>query len=247
MAAIALDGFDKCFRDLFTYTKNKTKQDKKELLEIAADVFYSTKTDGTKLYLPGEMWEIIFSISHCVDTCQTHLAFKKPRVYNRDTYYIFSGTPFQFAKAIERLDEEHNEEDENDDLPIDHFCSGVCEEGINKKTNNSAVCPMNQGRICSTIWKIFEFDTERELKIFEYLIPHNYCFHGFFEVKNLIDFSIYAGMSAGDSWHTLSKKGFDKGPTKICVCAQEFYLSDKHYFNEDTQRYFCSVKCLEKA
>ena len=228
---------DRCFRGLFDYSVNKQQSDYADLIGIASDEFTAKKADGSKVYLPTEVWCIIFDISHCVTTCQTHLVFKKARIFNMDTYLMFSGTMREFIQAMTVLEFDHSDAVDNDDLPTEHFCSGACHDRD---------CPMERGAICSSLWQTFEFDTAKEMKAFETRIPQAYSYHGHVKVTDLTDMSFYELTSTGDSSQSISGKPLDKGEKKLCwLCGETFNLSDRHYFDDDQQIYYCSGECYE--
>ena len=227
---------DRCFRGMFDHSVSKQQSDYADLIGIASAEFGVKRADGTVVYLPAEVWYMIFDISHCVTTCQTHLVFKKARIFNMDTYLTFSGTMREFIQAMTVLEFDHSDAVDHDDLPTEHFCSGACHDQD---------CPMERGAICSSLWQTFEFDTAKELKAFETRIPHAYSYHGHVKVTDLTDLSSYELTSTGDSCLTVSGKPFAKGPTKECCrCEEAFYLSDRHYFDDDLQLHYCSEECF---
>jgi len=261
MAAIHVD-LPLYIRAPFNHSVNEQQKDKADLLHDTPSVFHATSeaaagsagtagqaagtaaADQKKIHLPLEMWEMILSTSHCVDTCQTHLVFKRQRFYNRDTYYTFSGTLREFQRAADILFVDymhHSDKSQGDDLPWDSYCQGAC-QGHDE-------CPMDRGAVCSSIWQIMEFKTKKELKLYETLIPSQYSYHGFYEVVNMQGGS-YSGLSRGDTHESISGKPPSKGRERTCAlarCGEVFYESDKHYFDDESQRHFCSNPCYTAA
>ena len=239
----------------FNHSVNEQQKDKADLLKEAHSAFHvsstgaGTGTASNKIHLPTELWQMILDVSHCVDTCQTHLVFKKANVYNRDTYYIFSGTLREFQHAADTLYSDylaHSDRNEGDDLPWDSECSGAC-QGIN--------CPMERGAVCSSLWKTMEFATEKELRLYESLIPSQYSYWGFYEVINMKPLAggshmCYGGLSIGDTHESITGQPPSKGLERTCAlatCEEVFYDSDKHYFDDESQRHFCSNACWVEA
>jgi len=229
----------------FNYSVNEQQKDKADLL-LDAPSAAGTSAAGEKskkIHLPTELWEMILATSHCVDTCQTHLVFKRSGFYNRDTYYTFSGTLREFQQAADVLFTDYlinSDRGEGDDLPWESGCSGACQ---------GHECPMERGAVCSSIWQTMEFATEKELKLYESLIPRQYSYWGWYEVINmqpLADGShmCYSGFSQGDTHESITGHEPSKGKELTCHrCEEVFYESDKHYFDEDTQHHFCSRGC----
>jgi len=233
-------------RAMFNYSVNQQQRDKSDLLEEAHNTFAVTRGDGINIYLPTEIWQMIFDISHNVDTCQTHLAFKKERIYNRDTYFTFSGTLQEFNHTSRMMELDSlifDERSEGDELPWEHHCKGACGD-----TDN---CPMERGAVCSSIWKIMEFNSQKELNLYKWLIPRAYSFYGQYEVKNFKMETSYDGIepgiptgSQGDSCESISGQIPSKGPQQTCThCDYLFYMSDKHYFDDEHQLEYCGWRC----
>ena len=234
--AIAMQ-LDRCFRGMFDHSVNKQQSDYADLIGLASYAFAAKKADGSTVRLPTEIWCMILDISHCVTTCQTHLVFKKARIFNMDTYLTFSGTMRTFIQAMTVLEFDHSDAVDKDDLPTEHFCSGACHDHD---------CPMERGAICSSLWQIYEFDTLKEKKAFEMRIPQAYSYHGHVKVTDLTDMSCYERTSTGESCLSISSKPFNKGAKEICCrCEEEFYLSDRHYFDDDQQLHYCGEECYE--
>jgi hypothetical protein len=237
-------------RSMFNTSVNQQQRDKKDLLAVAHNTFAATKWEGTQIYLPTEIWEMIFDISHCVDTCQTHVVFKKERVYNRNTYFTFSGTFDEFKETarIAYMDSLiFDDQGECDELPWDHHCKGAC--------GDTEDCPMLRGAVCSSIWKIMEFNTQKELKLYESLIPRAYSYYGHYEVKNFKSLANHNGneqgilcASQGDTHKSICGAPPSKGPQQVCAhCTQLFYMSDKHYFDDEHQLEYCGWRCHAMA
>lgn len=238
-------------RTMFNYSINKQQSEKCDLLCMAYNTFSTTKCDGTKIYLPYEIWEMIFDISHCVETCQTHLIFKKERIYNMDTYLTFSGTLKEFnhtARMMELDSLIFDERAPEDELPWEYHCEGAC--------CSANDCPMNRGAVCSSIWKIMEFNTEKELKLYKFLIPRAYSFYGQYKINNFKTLRSLNGSeqgtnifaSQGDSHKSICGVSPSKGIQEICVyCNNLFYLSDKHHFDNDQQLLYCHWSCYSSA
>ena len=237
-------------RGMFNYSVNQQQRDKSDLLAVAHNTFGVIRRDGTKIYLPTEIWEMIFDISHCVDTCETHLVFKKERVYNRDTYLTFSGTyeEFKVIARIAYMDSSlFDDQNEGDELPWEHHCKGAC--------SDTHDCPMQRGAVCSSIWKIMEFNTQKELKLYELLIPRAYSYYGHYEVKNFKSLASHNGneqgisiASQGDSHASICGTPPSKGPQQACAhCEYLFYMSDKHYFDDEHQLEYCGWRCHAMA
>ncbi len=227
---------DLCFRGMFDHSVRKQQNDYANLIGEASLLFAAKKADGSEVRLPTEIWFMIFDISHCVTTCQTHLVFKKARIFNMDSYLTFSGTMREFIQAMTVLEFDHSDAVDHDDLPTEHFCSGACRDQL---------CPMERGAICSSLWQTFEFNTAKEMKAFETRIPQTYSYHGHVKVTDLTDMSCYELESTGDSCLSISSKLFNKGQQETCCrCAEEFYLSDRHYFDDDLQLPYCSEECF---
>jgi hypothetical protein len=232
-------------RSPFNHSVNEQQKDKAELLFDAPSALSATGKKNKKIHLPLEMWERILATSHYVDTCQTHLIFKRERFYNRDTYYTFSGTLREFQRAADVLFVDYllnSDRSEGDDLPWDSYCQGACQV-------HNALCPMDRGAICSSIWKTMEFASEKELRLYESLIPSQYSYWGFYEVINMQPLAggshmCYSGLSSGDTHETITGKAPSKGKERTCAqCEEVFYESDKHYFDDDQQIYYCSRGC----
>ena len=237
-------------RAMFNYSVNQQQRDKSDLLEEAHNTISVTRRDGIKIYLPYEIWQIIFDISHCVDTCQTHLVFKKERIYNMDTYFTFSGTLQEFNHTARMLELDSlifDERGDGDELPWEHHCCGACGDADD--------CPMTRGAVCSSIWKIMEFYTEKELKIYEFLIPRAYSYYGEYEIKKFKTLASYNGneqcivfASQGDTHASICGVSPSKGPQQVCAhCEYLFYMSDKHYFDDDHQLEYCGWRCHAMA
>lgn len=237
-------------RAMFNTSVNQQQRDKSDLLAVAHNTFFVTTKDGTKIYLPTELWEMIFDISHCVDTCQTHVVFKKERVYNRNTYLTFSGSLDEFKETarIAYMDSLiFDDRGEGDELPWEHHCKGAC--------GDREDCPMERGAVCSSIWKILEFNTQKELKLYESLIPRAYSYYGHYEVKNFKSLASHNGneqgiplVSQGDSCESISGHTLSKGIQRACnQCTQMFYMSDKHYFDDEHQLEYCGWRCHAMA
>ena len=234
----------------FNHSVNEQQKDKAELLNDAPSALYcATGAAGTgaaankKIHLPLELWEMILATSHCVDTCQTHLIFKRQHFYNRDTYYTFSGTLREFQRSADVLFVDYlasSDRSDGDDLPWDSYCQGAC--------HNDA-CPMDRGAVCSSIWQTMEFATQKELRLYEALIPRQYSYWGWYEVINMQPLAggshmCYSGLSQGDTHETITGKAPSKGKERTCAqCEEVFYESDKHYFDDDQQIYYCSRDC----
>ena len=237
-------------RAMFNYSVNQQQRDKSDLLAVAHNTFAVTKWDGTNIYLPTEIWEMIFDISHCVDTCQTHLVFKKERIYNMDTYLTFSGTFDEYKETarIAYMDSLlFDDQGEGDELPWDHHCKGAC--------GDTEDCQMLRGAVCSSIWKIMEFTTQKELKLYESLIPYAYSYYGQYEVKIFKTLAGHNGneqgilrASQGDTHKSISGTPPSKGAQQACAhCTQLFYMSDKHYFDDEHQLEYCGWRCHAMA
>jgi hypothetical protein len=234
----------------FNHSVNEQQKDKAELLNDAPSALYVTgpaaagpAAENKKIHLPLELWEIILSTSHCVDTCQTHLVFKRARFFNRDTYYTFSGTLREFQRAADVLFVDYllnSDKSEGDDLPWDSGCSGACQ---------GQACPMDRGAICSSIWQTMEFASEKELRLYESLIPRQYSYWGWYEVINMQPLAggshmCYSGFSQGDTHESISGHEPSKGQEETCAtCGEEFYISDRHFFDDDQQVYYCGGGC----
>ena len=251
----------------FNYSVNEQQKDKADLLldahsSLAATGQGAAGEKSKKIHLPTELWEMILATSHCVDTCQTHLVFKRSGFYNRDTYYTFSGTLREFQKAADVLFTDYlanSDRGEGDDLPWESGCSGACQvqghgqvqgqvqgsgQGQVQGHGQDAPCPMERGAVCSSIWQTMEFATEKELKLYESLIPSQYSYHGWYEVINMHSGTSYTGLSIGDTHESIAGQPPSKGAQETCSgCEEVFYLSDKHYFDEDAQRHYCSRGC----
>ena len=96
---------------------------------------------------------------------------------------------------------------------------------------------------------MMEFSSEKELKLYESLIPRQYSYWGWYEVitmQPLADGShmCLSGFSQGDTHESITGHEPSKGKELTCHrCEEVFYESDKHYFDEDTQHHFCSRGC----
>jgi hypothetical protein len=227
----------------FNHSVNEQQKDKAELLNDAPSALYVTGAAAAgqkKIHLPLELWEMIFAESHCVDTCQTHLVFKRARFYNSDTYYTFSGTLREFQRAADVLFADYllnSDRNEGDDLPWDSFCSGACQ-------GQDHACPMLRGAVCSSIWQTMEFANEKELRLYESLIPSQYSYHGWCEVINMRTGASYIELSRGDTHESITGKPPSKGSQQTCAtCQEEFYTSDRHFFDDDQQVYYCGGGC----
>ena len=253
-------------RDPFYHSVNEQQKDKAELLNDAPSALYATGEAGPaseagpgpgpaaekkKIHLPLELWEMIFAESHCVDTCQTHLVFKRACFFNRDTYYTFSGTLREFQRAADVLFVDYlanSDKSEGDDLPWDSFCSGACHDRGQGLYHQQA-CPMDRGAVCSSIWQTMEFATQKELRLYESLIPRQYSYWGWYEVINMQPLAggshmCYSGLSQGDTHVSISGHEPSRGTQKACAtCGEEFYTSDHHFFDDDQQVYYCSRGC----
>ena len=240
-------------RSPFNHSVNEQQKDKADFLFDAPSALHvlgqadAGTAENKKIHLPLELWEMILATSHCVDTCQTHLIFKRARFYNRDTYYTFSGTLREFQEAADVMFRDYlanSDNSEGDDLPWDSYCQGACQG-----QGHNAPCPMERGAICSSIWQTMEFATEKEFRLYESLIPSQYSYHGFYEVINMQPLAggshmCYSGLSRGDTHETITGKPPSKGKERTCAqCEEVFYESDKHYFDDDQQIYYCSRGC----
>ena len=233
-------------RSPFNHSVNEQQKDKADLLFDAPSALYCEAAKNKKIHLPLELWEMILSTSHCVDTCQTHLVFKRACFFNRDTYYTFSGTLREFQRAADALfaDYELNSDrNEGDDLPWDSFCSGAC-QGTSHVQGQGQACPMDRGAVCSSIWQTMEFATQKELRLYESLIPRQYSYWGWFEVINMRTGMCYSRLSQGDTHESISGHEPSRGTQQACAtCQEEFYTSDHHFFDDDQQVYYCGVGC----
>ena len=237
----------------FNHSVNEQQKDKAELLNDAPSALYCATgaaageaAKNKKIHLPLELWEMIFAESHCVDTCQTHLVFKRACFFNRDTYYTFSGTLREFQRAADVLFVDYllnSDRSEGDDLPWDSYCQGACHD------RGQQACPMDRGAICSSIWQTMEFASEKELRLYESLIPRQYSYWGWYEVINMQPLAggshmCYSGLSQGDTHVSISGHEPSRGTQQACATCQEvFYTSDHHFFDDDQQIYYCGVGC----
>ena len=127
--------------------------------------------------------------------------------------------------------------------------------GIFLKGLSNTTFPMTRGAVCSSIWKIMEFNTEKELKIYEFLIPRAYSYYGEYEIKKFKTLASYNGneqcivfASQGDTHASICGMPPSKGPQQVCAhCEYMFYMSDKHYFDDDHQLEYCGWRCHAMA
>lgn len=241
--AIHIELMGRHMRAMFYESINQQQRDKSALLKMVHKNTLGVIDTKNKniIQLPMELWDTILDMSHGVDMCQTHLVFKRERIFNKDTYYTFSGTFRDFATAMQPLIMEHSDGCEGDELPWEHHCRGACEHPKQQS------CPMDRGAVCSSIWKIMEFRSQKELNIYTSLIPSKYSYYGRFEIIDMQ--SAYDGytptcMSIGDTCESISGKALSRGRKRTCVrCETDFYEAERHYFDQDNQEYYCSHNC----
>jgi hypothetical protein len=160
----------------------------------------------------------------------THLVFKRERIFNKDTYYTFSGTLNDFAEVMERLIAEPSDGCKGDDMPWANHC---CEH------------PMKRGAVCSSIWKIMEFSSKKELNLYTWLIPSKYSYYGVFEIIDLRSTEYTPQLfSIGDTCESISGKAPSRGSKQTCAkCDMDFYETERHYFDQYNQIHYCCYDC----
>ena len=100
-----------------------------------------------------------------------------------------------------------------------------------------------------------EFTTQKELKLYESLIPYAYSYYGQYEVKIFKTLAGHNGneqgilrASQGDTHKSISGTPPSKGAQQACAhCTQLFYMSDKHYFDDEHQLEYCGWRCHAMA
>ena len=124
------------FAELRELQKNKKNELKVFLLEEYSHL------------LPEELWDIILTMVFTEDGQDRRAYFtftRKDEIYV-DDHYIFSGTEKDWLLAIKHMRSLVNPNDDQDDIPTDTYCSGLC-----ILLNNS--CPDEHGNQCACRWK----------------------------------------------------------------------------------------------
>ena len=104
--------------------------------------------------LPEELWEIILTIVFS-DQTQDQIAYfvfkRKDNLYN-DDHYIFEGTEKAWSFALAKMRSIVNPNDQQDDIPTDTYCSGMCEYLSHKNETTTLACPDELGNKCECRW-----------------------------------------------------------------------------------------------